>query len=159
MYHFYLQQTDKDGTVISGSKKDLEINFPGLSYLSCSGLETRGRPKNIHTESYAEHDGARSYHPSDNDEDVTFEATEVTLSLAFQGQNRRDVYNDFCEYVYSRRLYYWDTARHKKVWLLLNNDVDPEDDTLKGVQYIRASFKFTNLWGRSKNCSDSGETE
>ena len=156
VYHFYVQQTDKDGAVIADTTRHLEGDFAGLSYLSIKGLEIVGKPKNIYEESYAEHDGTRVYHPSDNEDPVTRETTKIALDLVIQGANRRSVYNSLCDYLRGNRLYYWDTARHKKVWLILNEEVNPEDDTLKGVKYIRATFNFTNIWGYSKTCNDNG---
>ena len=170
-YLFYLQQTDKAGNPINNAGPVLleggnPPQFPGLSYLSCTGLETVGKPKNVYTEDYADNSTLRTYHPSDTlvegqggtsvPLEVTHAETKVELTVAIQGSNRRTVYNNLCSFLSQYRIYYWDTARHKKVWLILNDEVPPTDDTLKGKEFIRVTFKFTNLWGIGKSCSDDG---
>lgn len=156
IYSFYMQQTDKAGTVVPNSLRDLETDFSGLKYVSCKGLSSVGKPKNIYTENYAEASGLRTFHPKDNGNEVVYEATNIELDLLFTGDDRRASYDAFCEYVNGNRLFYWDTARNKKVWLVLIEAIEPSDDILKGVPYIRAVFKFTNLWGMGVTCTDSG---
>lgn len=152
-----MQQTDKEGSVIQNSQKNLESDFSGLYYISCKGLSSVGKPKNIYTENYAEADGLRTYHPTDKTGGaVAHEATTIELELLFKGSSRRATYDSFCTYIGNKRLYYWDTARHKKVWLILTEAVEPTDDTLKDIPYMRATFKFQNLWGIGKTCDDSG---
>lgn len=156
IYYFYMQQTDKDGVVVADSQRNLESDFTGLRYVACKGLSSVGKPKNIYTENYAEQDGFRTFYPGDTNGVVVHEATNIELDLIFVGEDRRSTYDSFCAYVESNRLYYWDTARHRKVWLALIEAVEPTDDTLKGEPYIRATFKFTNLWGEGRSCNDSG---
>ena len=153
-----MQKASRDATAAEAAK-DLESDFSGLRYLSCEGLEARGTIKDVITEEYAEQDGARSFHPSDLKDGggVHHEATEIKLRLLFMGDGRRNVYDSFREYVESSRILYWDTARHKKVFLLLKDATEPEDDTLKGMKYIIAEFSFVNLWGIGKTCNDTGE--
>lgn len=152
-----MQQTDKNGNVVQNSQKDLETDFSGLCYISCKGLSSFGKPKNIYTENYAEDNGLRTYYPTDKTGGtVAREVTAIELDLLFKGEQRRANYDSFCNYVKSNRIFYWDTARHKKVWLILTEAVEPSDDVIKGVPYIRATFKFQNLWGEGKTCDDSG---
>lgn len=153
-YKFFLQPVAKDGTV--GAVKDIEKDFDGCRYRYCKGLETRGSAKNIYTENYPEADGLRVYHPSDNSLPVTYNETSVTLCLIFIGENRRSTFNGFCELLKSSRLYYWDTARHKKALLIPDGEISPSEDTVKGVTYIDVEFKFKNTWGRTYDCDDSG---
>lgn len=154
-YRFYLQATDKNGTA-TGTAKDLEHAYAGLHYISCEGLEDIGKPKNIYTEDYAEADGPRVYHPADSNLALTREATEIKLSLLFIGATRRDTYNSFRAFASGSRLYYWDNARNKKVWIYLEKEVKIEEDTLPADGYIRAEFEFTNIWGVGKKCNDNG---
>ena len=156
IYYFYMQQTDKSGNVVANSQRNLEVDFVGLRYVACKGLSSVGKPKNIYTENYAEQDGFRTFFPGDTNGAVVHEATNIELDLIFLGENRRSTYDAFCTYVESNRLYYWDTARYKKVWLALIEAVEPTDDVLKGERYIRATFKFTNLWGEGRSCDGSG---
>lgn len=157
-YRFYFQQADKAGNS-TAEAKDIETVYQGLMYLSCEGLESRGAIKDTITEEYAEQDGARSFHPSDLGEghNVHHKATEVKFRFLFTGQDRRTVYDAFRAFIESSRLLYWDTARHKKVFLMLSDATDPEEDTLKGTEYIISEFTFINLWGIGKTCNDTGE--
>lgn len=155
-YHFYMRQTTKEGSGV-GLSKDLERDFPGLRYVRCEGLEAVGKPKNIYTEDYAEADGLRSYHPADSGGEVAHEATKVKLTLLFLNKGRREAYNAFREFVDSSRVFYWDNARNKKVWLLFTEEVEPDDDTLAPSGYIKVAFSFTNLWGIGKKCNDNGD--
>lgn len=155
-YSFYMQQTTKAGAAV-GSAIDLETAYSGLHYVSCKGLSSQGKPKNIYSESYAEQSGERIYHPTDNTGGtVKFESTDIEMTILFSGNSRRATYDSFLTLLKSGRLFYWDTARLKKVWLVLKEAVEPTDDVLKGVPYIQATFKFTNLWGEGKTCNASG---
>lgn len=155
-YHFKMQLTNAAGEG-TGSVKDLETDFPGLHYCKCEGLEDVGKAKNIYLESYPEASGARAYHPSDNTESVTYETTEVKLTLIFLNDTRRVAYNQFRAFIDSGRLFYWDNARNKKVWLVREKDpVKPDNDTIVPSGYIGVTFVFTNLWGIGKKCKDDG---
>lgn len=154
-YKFYIQKVDADENP-SGNAVDLEASFPGLRYKSCTGLETYGKIKNIETESYAESETTRVWHPSDGGLPVECESTTVSLSLLFFGEERRASLALFRELVYSGRLFYWDTARLRKACLLLKDEQTVETDTLAGLQYVAATFKFTNVWGRTRSCLADG---
>lgn len=154
-YHFYMQLTTAAG-VGSGAVKDLEADFPGLHYSQCEGLETVGAAKNIYTEDYAEESGLRVYHPADTSGTVTHEATEVKLTLIFLGDARRTAYTTFRSFLDGGRVFYWDNARNKKVWLILQKEVAPDADTLVPAGYIGVTFVFTNIWGTGKACLDNG---
>lgn len=153
---FYIQKTDKSGAA-QGSVKDLEVDYSGLNYKECKGLSSVGKPKNIYTENYAEADGLRVYHPADSSGgEIAREVTAIELTLVFIGDSRRSSYDSFNEFVSSGRIFYWDTARFRKVWLVLDEAVEPSEDVIKGTQYIMATFKFKNLWGEGRPCTSSG---
>lgn len=141
----------------SGTAKDLEADFPGLHYSKCEGLEAIGAAKNIYTENYAEASGLRVYHPTDSTGGaVAHEATEVKLTVIFIDGARRTAYTAFRTFLESGRLFYWDNARNKKVWLILQKEVAPDADTLVPDGYIGVTFVFTNIWGIGKTCLDNG---
>lgn len=158
-HYFYMQPTSKSETT-TGNRISLEDTFTGMRYVSCKGLSAKGKLKNIYTENYAEEDGLRTYHPKDLPHGaVAREATTIEFDFVFLGDSRRESYDNFWGFVSESRVYYWDTARHRKVWLLLQEAVEPTEDLLKGSQpYLRATFKFTNLFGIGKPCNDNGET-
>lgn len=155
-YSFFIQKTTKSGTA-SGNASNIEVDFTGAHYVSCKGLSSVGKIKNVYSEDYAEADGERVFHPTDNNNPVARESTDIELEILFTGGERRSSYDSFCDYLLSGRIFYWDTARHKKVWLVLNGPITPAEDTLKGsTPYIKTTFKFKNLWGEGKDCNDSG---
>lgn len=143
-YKIYMQQVNSDNTL--GILKDLEKDFPGLKYLKCEGLEAKGKPY-IYTEKYADSDELRVYIP----DQINREATTITLSLCFIGEDRRDTYNNFYDYVKKGKFKYWDTVRNKEALLVLTNEVSPKEDFLKGsTPFIEVDFKFQNLYGATK---------
>lgn len=157
-YKFYIQGVDKDGTVL-GQPVSLEEQIPGLKYVKCAGIESVGAPKNIYTEDYPEADGLRVYHPSDSGNAVTRKETSVALTLAFVdegGADHRASYWSFMDLVAHSRVYFWDTCRKKKMLLMLNKEVSPETDVVKGLRHIICTFNFTNLWGRAFPCDEVG---
>lgn len=154
-YKFYIQRADASENGV-GPAIDLEEYFRGLKYRSCDGLETVGKVKNLETESYAEADGSRVWHPSDESVGATCESTTVILNLVFVGKERRTTLDLFRELAYSGRLLYWDTARLKKACLVLRDEQTAEKDTLKGLEYVDVKFKFVNVWGRAKGCLADG---
>lgn len=140
-YKFYMS---KDGE----NYVSLEDKYAGLLYAKCVGLEDVGKPKNKYSESYADAAELRVYDPAV----VLHDETDITFTFLFVGDNRRSVYNDFCSYVESGKIYYYDTARYKKAYLTLFDAVKPSHDEFKGgTPYIQADFKFKNLWGKCVN--------
>lgn len=141
---FYMQRAD----VLDSPIKDLEKDFVGLKYIRCEGLETKGKPKNIYQEMYADSDEVRVYIPSV----INREATKVTMELVFEGANRRKVFNDFYDYIKLGKFKYWDNLRNKEALLVLNNEVKPSEDLFKGSSpYIEVKFPFLNLYGECKD--------
>ena len=127
---------------------DIEENpawVGGIRYLSCKGLETIGKPKNKYSESYADAPNLRVY----EGEEIYHEATDITFTFIFIGDNRKQVYASFYDYVKKGKIYYYDNVRLKKACLVLFDAVDPSEDDYKGgTPYMKADFKFKNVWGR-----------
>lgn len=139
---FYIKRkSDTDYT-------DLESYFNGMKYSKCVGLEDLGKPKNIYTETYADADSLRVHIP----EDVKREATDITFTFIFFGENRKSVYDRFNEFIKGRRLYYYDTARNKQAYMVLIDKTEPKEDIYKGSKpYMSVDYKFQNLWGECKS--------
>ena len=137
---FYISESDSNwGT-------DIETEFSGMHYLSCKGLEDKGKVKNKYQESYADHDELRVYEPST----VNLEATDIVFTCVFSGEKRQQAYDSFYNKIKSGKWYYYDTLRYKKAYITLFEAVKPSDDIYKGSEpYIKAEFKFKNLWGQS----------
>lgn len=125
---------------------NLETDFNGLVYLKAIGISDKGTPKNLYFETYAESDETRVHIP----EQICRENTEITLTLAFFGENCRSVYDSFYDYVKSGKIKYWDTARNRVAKMVLSNAIEIEDDILKGGKpYMIADFIFRNLFGET----------
>lgn len=145
---FYMQKVDANGALISDTLKDLERDFEGLKYSRCEGLMNKGKRKNIYTEQFSDSDTLRVWQ-GDN---VTRDATTITFTFVFAGNDRKSVYESFYEYVKNGIISYYDTARMKEARLVLIDALEPSDDIYKGsTPYIKAEFKFQNLWGECRN--------
>ena len=141
-YHFYFKY-ETDGTEAAVTK-DLEHDFEGCRYIKCEGLSDYGKIKNIVKEDYAEAEQPRCYVP----DEITRKESTVTFMLYFHGENRRDSYDSFIDYVTGHKLIYWDTCRNREVHLLLEDEVQVKDDILYGGNpYLVCAVKFTNLKG------------
>lgn len=142
---FYMQQ-DTDGAKVY----DLEVDFNGMKYLQCKGLEDKGKAKNKYTEDYADSDELRVHEPAV----VCREATTITFTFVFVGENRQSVYESFYNYVKKGKFFYHDNVRNKQAYITMIDAVKPSEDIYKGsTPYIKADFKFQNLWGECKTIS------
>lgn len=123
---------------------DIETKYNGLKYSACTGLNDKGKRTNIHIEKSATSETLRVW----QGETVIREATTITFTLYFIGEDRQKVYDNFCDYISNDKVHYWDTKRKKEAYLVLVDPIKPKEDIYKGsVPYILAEFKFQNLWG------------
>lgn len=151
-YKYYMR---KYGTADDASVPiiDLESYFEGMVIRNVSGLSSRGAPKNVYKETYAETSEVRVYMP----ETVAKEATDVVINASFVGNERRDVYDDFCNYVSQGKIKYWDTVRNRLVHIILNAVIELDDDSLIGNEpFMTAEFKFMNIFGTSEKAAEEG---
>lgn len=144
-YHIYMKQASSQGDYI-----DIEAypNFKGLKYSKCTGLNDKGKRKNVYVESYPEDTEARVYMGNT----VTREPTDVTLTLLFTGTvaERQLAYKNFCAYVENDKIYFYDNIRNKEVLLILPDPVKVSEEVFKGSEpYTEIPFKFQNIWGES----------
>ena len=145
-YKFYIQQCDKNGVLIDGTLKDLEVDFDGLKYSKCEGIETLGSIKNIYEETYADSSKVRTYMPSK----VEREATTVTLTLYFFGNNRYDTRNKFNEFISGKFLKYWDTARNRWFMFYHKEEIQVSESMwYASTPYIKCEYKLQNVYGQT----------
>lgn len=122
----------------------LEEHFTGLKYVKCEGLLAYGKQKNVYTETYAETSEMRIYTPAT----VARENGEITLTLGFEGQNRRETYLNFVNWVSGHKIKYRDNARNVEVSMFLTGEVEPTEDLIIGSKpYMLVDFIFTNITG------------
>ena len=125
----------------------IEDYFQGMKFVSCTGLSDKGKIKNIYTENYAETSELRVFIPAA----ITRENTEIEFSFGFQGENRRDVFDNFVEWVSGHKIRYWDTCRNREVDMVLINEISVDEDILLGTSpYIIVPFVFKNINGDTK---------
>ena len=125
---------------------DIEATFVGLHYLKCTGADSYGKVKNLYSETYSETSELRVYLP----ETVARGNTDIEFEFVFDGENRRDTYHSFVEWLSGKRLKYWDTLRKRELEMILMESVEPEEDELYGSHpYIKVPFKFKNLKGET----------
>lgn len=147
----YIHYIQKEGE----EKVNLEEQFGRILYSKCEGLDTKGKRKNVYTETYSDSDNLRVW----QGEEVAREATQITLTLAFIGDRgeRGDTFDALYEYIKNGKLYYWDTARNKKAYFIFTEEYKTSEEMFYGSQpYILASFTLQNLWGECKKCDDDG---
>lgn len=148
-YEFFMQECDKEGNVLAGSSpKNLEVDFSGLRYKECKGLNTIGAA-NVFTESYADSNRLRVHVPSN----LTNKATTITLSLYFVGEDRYKTYDAFNEYLRKSPYHiYYDSARKKKFAFFVKDEIAPSNSQWYGsTPYIEVSYKLSNIFGKTED--------
>lgn len=143
-YKFYMSRWIDN---VWETQVSLEDYFSGMKYVSCEGLSTKGKIKNIYTENYAEVEDLRVYMP----ETVVRENTDIEFVFGFERENRRDTFDSFVDWVSGYKIKYWDTARNRELEMVLIDKVEVDEDILIGSSpFITVNFKFKNLKGSSK---------
>lgn len=144
-------ETSYDPTTLGWHDLENDSHFGGVRYRMCEGLEDKGKPKNIVTETYGDSDKVRSYVPSN----ITREATTIKFTFVFLGESRQADYQYLYEFFKDQRVVYWDTERKRACVLLFTSQLKPMNDVYIGSKpYIQAEFEFTNLCGESVKCDN-----
>lgn len=147
-YKFYMQECNSQGKVLAGAPiKDLEVDFNGMKYSKVEGLDKIGKPR-IYTERFADSDRLRVHIPSE----LTNDATTVKFTFFFTGENRREVYDSFIEYVRKGFKRYHDTARNKYLYFCVNTEIAPAKEQWYGsTPYLELQLTVQNIFGRTFN--------
>jgi hypothetical protein len=151
-YNFYLipyESYSADPAAGANGMIDIEATF-NCKYCSFTGLMEDGDAKNIYTEEYAEGTELRVFTP-DPDE-LTHNTTECKLTLLWQSNEDYAVQSNeraFQNFVFGRRLVYYDTFRKKYFSLLMQKQPTKGEERLySGKQYRQVTYTFTNLAGK-----------
>ena len=143
-YHFYMVECDNTGRV-TGEEVDLEESFDGLVYMKADGLNSLGKQR-AYTEKFADSSRLRVYLP----ESPLREATTVTLSFAFVGENRYNTYTQFANYVSRGFKRYRDTARNKYLYFFVESDIKPAKERMYGcIPYLTLDLQVKNFFGET----------
>lgn len=161
---FYMQKASYDSTTHTYSTTpdstkwvDIEDIYRGLKYSSAKGLYSKGKVKNVYTESFADSDILRVW--QDNTK-VAREATTIELTFYFIGADRQDVFQRFYDFVKTGRIFFYDTKRLMRSYMVLTEEVTPSDDIWKGSKtYMEIPFKFQNLYGECEVVGEDGIQE
>ena len=146
-YKFYMQKCTKDGVDIEGTLMDLEVDFDGMRYAKCEGLDDYGKPR-VYVETYADNDKLRTYIP----QTLTNDATKVKFTFYFLGDNRRSTYHSFVYYVRNGYTKYWDTARNKRFTFVIVDEIKPASEMWHGsTSYLELQLTVQNLNGKTEN--------
>lgn len=151
-YKFYIQRVEFDansGSYISinSTTIDLESHYAGLKYSKLTGTNDKGKTKNIYTEKYADGDRLRVYVP----ELAQYEATTMTLTLYFFGEDRQQVFNEFANEIKTGIHRYWDTARHQYFDFFVDDELKTSDESwYSGQPYFKVDVKMKNLYGECR---------
>lgn len=147
-YKFYMQECTKDGVLIDGTLKDLEVDFDGMRYAKCEGIDAYGKAKNIYFETFADSERVRAY-ISDN---ITNEATKIKFTFYFTGDNRQETYYEFVEYIRTGQHQYWDTARNRKFTFVVQDEIKPATEKWHGsTPYLEVPITVQNLKGKTES--------
>lgn len=125
--------------------KDMEDYF-SLKVSLVSGMSSKGKIKNIYTETYAESNDLRTWFPTD----IARENTTITITLGFNGANRHDLFDSFISWASGYLLKFKDVVRNRETEMFLLEAVELDDDFLFGSDpYLTAEIKFTNIHGQT----------
>jgi hypothetical protein len=154
-YKFYMQGCDKYGNVLGeDTRRNLEEDFEGMRYSKAEGLDKVGKPKNVYTESYSDSDRLRTYVP----DELVNEATTVTFTFYFIGDDRRSVYDSFIGYVRNGYHVYVDDARKKYLYFMVNSAMDvAEEKWYGGNPYLKLDLTVQNIFGRTFDVPKDGK--
>lgn len=145
--HYMWKEGESIGKPIDGLGKkddDIEKRWPGIKYSKCNGLTAKGKRKNIHIESYSDSNELRVW----QGDTVIREATDITFSFFFTGENRQNYYDSFTNYCSNGKIHYWDTVRKREAIMVFIDKSEPKEDVYKGsIPYIYVELKFQNLLG------------
>ena len=144
---FYMQATDKMGVAITGAPiKDLEVDFEGLLYSKAKGMNDRGKIKNTYKEVYADSDRVRVHFPSEPKR----EATTVTFTFFFRGENRYKTFDEFVAYASGGFRAFWDTKRKKRLVFYAPEAATVADEKWYGNKpYLSYDLKAQNIFGET----------
>lgn len=155
-YKFYMIRHGET----SATWKDLEVEFSGLKYKECTGLNSYGELTSNYVEEFAETSKAEVYVAAT----PAHKQTTIKLTLIFlEGDGDEDkgdtAYHDFLKFITGCKIAYRDTARERKVLMYLTGATEPKSDTLYGQKYKEVTFTFTNVYGRSFGYDESFPNE
>lgn len=155
---FWMQECDKTGVALEGTTAiDLEAydDFEGITYCEAKGLLDKGKIKNVYQEQYADSDRLRVHFPST----PTREATKVTFTFVFVGENRQQSYENFYDFITGGYRIYWDNKRKKRLVFYAPNEYSPAEEAWHGsTPYLKMNIEVQNIFGDTTDFEKTGTT-
>lgn len=148
-YAFYLTPVETFDSDIYSGMVDIEDTFD-CRYQSFTGLMEKGDANNVYTEEYKEGEQLRVYTPSPDE--LVHASTECKLTLLWLA-TKDGVATDnemaFQDFVFGRKMVWYDTFRKKYFLLLMQKQPSKGEERLYGKQQWRqVTYTFTNLAGK-----------
>lgn len=131
--------------------RELEYTENGdrVKYRRFTGLEDKGKIKNLYVETYADSDIVRVDVP----DTIAREATSLTLDIVIirnsgvNGRVQTTTFDTLYSYFANGITVYWDTQRQRCAVMILVDKSEIKEDTYLGTPYIECEFKFQNICG------------
>lgn len=150
-YKFYIVQSGTFtptssgyATISGGTTFDLEKDFDGLLVSKIKGLDDKGEIKNRYTESYADSDKLRVYHPTT----PLYKETTIKLDILFSKSMRSYMIDKFANLIKSGTLVFYETSRGRCFEFIYMKDTVVSDEKMYGGQpYKEVEFELQNVRG------------
>lgn len=135
-------------------------------YRFFKGLDSKGKPKNVYSESYAESDVERFSVP----ETVARETTDITLDIVFLEKDgctsenyynyRQQHFDAFYNHIKDGVFVYWDNIRKRAAICVLEDAVSVEEERyVSSKPYLEIEFKLKNIYGECVHCETRNDVE
>jgi len=144
---YYTAKYNASNSTFTWRELEYVSNGDRVKYRRFTGLEDKGKIKNIYTETYADSDIIRV----DISDTIAREATTMTLDMVIirNSQNREQTltFDNLYYYFADGITVYWDTQRQRCAIMVLLDKSEVKEDTYLGTPYIECEFKFQNICG------------
>ena len=150
---FFTGKYNKTNDTFTWQQLEQTIGGDEVKYRKCTGLESKGKIKNVYTETYADASVTRVDFPNA----LTFEPTEVVLDIVVKrgATANTTAFDTLVNYFHNGLTVFWDTQRKRCAVLLLTNAVEVKEDTYLGMNYLECEFKFQNIAGKCDIINDT----
>jgi hypothetical protein len=131
-------------TISGGTTYDLEKDFDGLLVSKIKGLDDKGEIKNRYTETYADSEKLRVYHPTT----PLYKETTIKLDILFSKALRGYKLDAFTNLIKGGTLIMYETSRGRCFEFVYMKDTIVSDERMYGGQpYKEVEFELQNIRG------------
>ena len=131
-------------TISGGTTYDIEKDFDGLLVSKIKGLDDKGEIKNRYTETYADSEKLRVYHPTT----PLYKETTIKLDILFSKALRGFELDAFTNLIKGGTLIMYETSRGRCFEFVYMKDTIVSDEKMYGGQpYKEVEFELQNIRG------------